>query len=516
MHSKILDRICYGKNDRMLHQIQKLGFEAFVHAQLHPNKQDNPQLEAIRNQFVLGGDDPMQKKHVFQYINAELETLWSIHLNDKKQERRAMLPALELIADTCMRALYSDWQLYEIMVQFWHNHFNVSVDADDRVAIVLPLYDREVIRKHALGNFRIFLEAVASHPAMLFYLDNAFSRAGPANENYARELFELHTLGEDNYLNHLYNRWKEVPGAETGIAKGYIDEDIYEAARAFTGWTVADGAWTEDGDKANTGAFMYIDKWHDNYQKRILGQEFRSNQGPMEDGKKVLDLLAFHPGTARFICTKLCVRLVADKPPESIVEQAITTWMHHQHSDDQIREVIKTILLSDEFITSLGGKIKTPYELTMSTIRALGLNLVPKIPMKWLLNQMGYQLFSWPTPTGHPDCSDYWLNSSMLLKRWNLMPVLLMSDWHKMVDFDPSDQVGPSASSQEIVDYWLTKIMGNPTAIDVQKKTTLLSILCIENRQAEAPALFYSKEDKRYRLLQIICLILMAPEFQVR
>lgn len=314
----------------------------------------------------------------------------------------------------------------------------------------------------------------------------------------------------------MYNRWKEVPGAETGIAKGYIDEDIYEAARAFTGWTVADGAWTEDGDKANTGAFMYIDKWHDNYQKRILGQEFRSNQGPMEDGKKVLDLLAFHPGTARFICTKLCVRLVADKPPESIVEQAITTWMHHQHSDDQIREVIKTILLSDEFITSLGGKIKTPYELMMSTIRALGLNLVPKIPMKWLLNQMGYQLFSWPTPTGHPDCSDYWLNSSMLLKRWNLMPVLLMSDWHKMVDFDPSDQVGPSASSQEIVDYWLTKIMGNPTAIDVQKKTTLLSILCIENRQAEAPALFYSKEDKRYRLLQIICLILMAPEFQVR
>jgi hypothetical protein len=129
---------------------------------------------------------------------------------------------------------------------------------------------------------------------------------------------------------------------------------------------------------------------------------------------------------------------------------------------------------------------------------------------------MGYQLFSWPSPTGHPDGSDYWLNSNMLLKRWNVMPSLLMSNWHKMVDFDPSEQHDIEASSLTIVDYWLTKILGSSTAIPSQNKKTLLAILLKENRLADDPALFYSQEDKRYRLLQIICLILMSPQFQAR
>ncbi len=516
MLSKILDRVCYGASPRILERIKTLGFKKFIQTQLNPTKKDNPKIDAVRDAFVLGGDEQLLKNHGFEYINADLNTIWSIYLNKKKLEQQTMLPAYEVVADTCIRAIYSDWQLYEIMVQFWHNHFNVSIDADEKIALCLPLYDREVIRKHALGNFRVFLEAVAQSPAMLFYLDNAYSRASPANENYARELFELHTLGEDNYLNHLYNRWKEVPGAESGTASGYIDEDIYEAARAFTGWTVADGAWTEDGDKPNTGAFMYIDKWHDNYQKRILGLEFRPNQAPMEDGKKVLDLLAYHPGTARFICTKLCRRFIADDPPELVINQAVTCWIEQQHADDQIKKVIETILLSDAFMESLGKKIKNPYELTISAIRVLNLDFVPKLPMKWLLNQMGYQLFSWPTPPGHPDCSDYWLNSSMLLKRWNVMPSLLMSNWHKMVDFDPSEQHKKEASSLTIVDYWLTKILGSSTAIPSQNKKTLLAILLKENRQAGDPALFYSSEDKRYRLLQIICLILMSPQFQAR
>ena len=202
---------------------------------------------------------------------------------------------------TWVRAVHSKWQLREVLADFWHNHFNVNAEHDDgRIAAMFPAYDRDVIRKHALGNFRQFLEAVAQSRAMLAYLNNAASRASPANENFARELFELHTLGRDHYLNHLYNRWRDVPGAAEGRPAGYIDQDVYEAARAFTGWTIADGTDSEPRRHASPtpAQFHYYDGWHDNYQKRVLGAEFDPNQPPLADGRRVLDLVAFHPGTA--------------------------------------------------------------------------------------------------------------------------------------------------------------------------------------------------------------------------
>ncbi len=175
---------------------------------------------------------------------------------------------------TAIRAVHSRWQLREVLVDFWHNHFNVNAVGENLVAVALPTYDGEVIRRHALGNFREMLEAVAKSAAMQIYLNNRSSRGGAANENFARELFELHTLGRPAYLNALYNRWRDVPGALDGRPQGYIDQDVYEASRSFTGWSIEDGVGIGGGRRLPmTGKFTYVENWHDNYQKSILARD---------------------------------------------------------------------------------------------------------------------------------------------------------------------------------------------------------------------------------------------------
>ena len=514
---KILNRFSYSPTPESMSRLQELGYDAFVEEQLSPVDADDDEYLNQYDSFSFISDEPILNGKGFDYLEATLTELWNILKTDKSIDKKARLPLSEVCADTCLRAVYSKWQLRELMVQFWHNHFNVSVEAGEQIAVTFPLYDRDVIRKNCFGNFREFLEDVAKSQSMLFYLDNAYSRASPANENYARELFELHTLGEDNYLNHLYNKWKEVPGAENGDASGYIDEDVYEAARAFTGWTVADGEWTEDGNKPNTGAFVYMEKLHDNYQKRILGVEFASNQSPMADGRKVLDILASHQGTARFLCKKLCHRFLGDNPPESIIEKAVAVWVEHQQSYDQIKRVIRVILTSEEIKDSLGTKFKNPFELVMSMFRILGLDFVPNMHLKWMLSQMGYKLFSWPTPTGHPDYSEYWLNSNMLLKRWNFMPLIFFSDWHKLITIE-FDEILPEneISSKDIVDHWTEMILGDKNKLSVEHKQKLIKILLSENKTEDDPPLTYGDKDRNYRFAQVLSLILMSPNFQYR
>ena len=219
-------------------------------------------------------------------------------------------PAQEVIAAALIRAVHAPAQLREVMTQFWHDHFNVNALKDEFTAAFFPSHDA-ALRTHALGNFRDLLGVVARSPAMLYYLNNADSRASPANENYARELLELHTLGAENYLNDRYDDWHSVPGVAEGLAQGYLDLDVYEVARAFTGWSVGDGRYVNDGyDAPKTGQFHYVEAWHDPYQKRVLGVEFPPNRAAMADGEQVLDILATHPATARFVCTKIARRLL--------------------------------------------------------------------------------------------------------------------------------------------------------------------------------------------------------------
>lgn len=371
-----MNRMAYGPTPTDQEKIRKQGLKAYVEEQLYPDDAKDKVLQqklataTLHIEYTWKGKKTAENRPL-GYVQSSIDTLWKLVNPGAGAYEEKIRPAQEVQAATWLKAVYSQWQLREVMVEFWHNHFNVSIAKDERIAATFPVYDREVIRKNCFGNFRTFLEDVAKSAAMQYYLNNVSSKASPANENYARELFELHTLGARHYYNHLYNRWREVPGATEGKPVGYIDEDVYEAARAFTGWTIADGSDNGKGEKfANTGHFLYYEGWHDNYQKRVLGVEFSPNQPPLADGQKVLDLVASHQATAVHLCTKLCQRLIADNPPESVIQQAVKTWTDTQTQPDQIRRVVRTILLSEAFAQNWGKKIKRPFELVASFLRA--------------------------------------------------------------------------------------------------------------------------------------------------
>jgi uncharacterized protein (DUF1800 family) len=208
---------------------------------------------------------------------------------------------------------------------------------------------------------------------MLYYLNNKSSKAGNANENYARELFELHTLGRNAYLNNLYSKWRAVPGAQNGRPVGYIDQDVYEAARAFTGWTVEDGSALGGGQNLpKTGRFKYIESWHDNYQKRILAQEFDPYSGSMRDGQRVLDMCAFHPATAEHVVGKLVKRMISDDPPKSLIESTTRIFMQQQNATNQLAIVSQHLAREAGSIpASQRKKVKNPMRLVASFAQAI-------------------------------------------------------------------------------------------------------------------------------------------------
>lgn len=424
-----LHRMGFGPRPRDVERVQRLGFEKYVQEQLRPTDADSDLCEAkLRDaRFPIEYEHKGKKvkeDRPLRTLTATRDDLWKMirQWDDFHYEERVR-PAREVVVATVIRAVYSRWQLREVLVDFWHNHFNVNVGVDDeKCRILWPIYDRDVIRRHCFGNFREFLGATSKSVSMLTYLNNFRSKASPANENFARELFELHTLGQDAYLNHLYSKWREVPGATEGKPSGYIDQDVYEAARAFTGWTVADGEWSGRGEERlpHTGEFHTHEGWHDPYQKRILGVEFDPGQGALKDGERVLDLVAYHPATARHICRKLVRRLVSDDPPEDLVRRAARVWEAHAKNPDQIREVVATILLSAEFKQTWGRKVKRPLEAVAAFLRATEADVTVNWSLMWQMEILGQRLFQWPTPTGHPDTSDFWLSTNGWLHRWNL------------------------------------------------------------------------------------------------
>ena len=360
-----------------------------------------PALDELRP-LMWRDPDPLA---VLRLIDWETPQAW--------EER--VRPANEVIATSLLRAVHSPAQLREVMTQFWHDHFNVHAHKSEVTAAHFPAYDKG-LRDHALGSFRALLGHTAKSPAMLVYLNNEDSRASPANENYARELLELHTLGAPHYVNVSHPRWRDVPKDETGLATGYIDEDVYEVARAFTGWTIGDGRWVADGEFApETGVFHYEDRWHDPYQKRILGRELPPNQGPMEDADQVLDILAAHPGTARFVCTKIARRLLADDPPAALVDRLADVFLAHDHAPDQIAQVIRALVAGPAFYAP-PAKLRRPFEFLAALIRGTGAEIAPEATdYAWHLERAGWRQHSLPPPNGHSDTSADWANGKVLL-----------------------------------------------------------------------------------------------------
>ena len=423
------------------------------------------EYEAGDGYTALKEDRPLTALH------KPVKDMWHLADWEKKfgwEER--VRPANELLAATLIRATLSEAQLRESVVDFWRDHFSVNRDAVEDVAIALPAYDQNVLRVHALGNFRDMLEAVATSTAMLAYLNNASSKASPANENFARELFELHGLGADAYLHALYDKWREVPGAVEGKAEGFIDEDVYEAARAFTGWTYGGGQYVSEGfELPKTGEFLYTEPWHDPYQKRVLGLEIPSHLGAMADGRKVLDLVGFHPATAHHVCKRLCQRFVADQPPEHLVKSTAQVFMENQRARDQLSKVIAHILLSPDFAAA-PPRLQRPLFLLASMQRDSGIVLKSTLDDVSLLEGMGQRLYGWPTPAGHPLASGYWQSPGLLVRRWRGMADIwtrLMAqsperEWTNIETFtsDWTGQMGLDDNNRQRIAGLLTKEYG--------------------------------------------------------
>jgi uncharacterized protein (DUF1800 family) len=513
-----LNRMAYGPRPGDLERVQSIGLQAYVDEQLSPNDADDATCTArlaaarLRIQYGAGSNYPaVDEMRPLRTVveNWSQAQLWALVSNAAGAERTR--PLDEVRAAAWIRAVYSKWQLREVLVEFWHNHFNVDATIDNRISATWPLYDR-IMRRNCMGNFRTFLEEVAQSIAMQFYLDNAFSRDGPANENYARELFELHTLGAPHYLNALYNRWRDVPGAldVPPAPQGYIDQDVYEAARAFTGWTIAYGQTLTGSLKAaNTGDFLYYDGWHDSAQKRVLAAEIDSFQPPLADGRAVLDMVANHPGTARYVCTKLCRRLVADEPPETLVDAAVAAWTTARNDADQIAKTVRAILLAPEFAAAWGGKVKQPFEVVTSFLRATNADFTPNSNLFTQVNEMGYRMFAWSPPTGHPDEAPYWLSTNVMLRRWNILLALFGQSLGASFQIG-AQQPGGSLTARQIVDFWVGRLIGRPLPSATYDR--LLDFM----RQSQAADSPPTGNDIPVRTDNLVALIAMTPEFHTK
>jgi uncharacterized protein (DUF1800 family) len=520
LDSHILARLTYGARPEDFLKLYKFGdtpekrASSFIEYQLHP--------ENINDQ----GLEPKLQTLQLSCLSKSLEQLWQDHVVaadllkemekapapqgtamppqgvTKKDENRLRLqPALEVEQATWMRAIYSERQLFERVTEFWHDHFSVFA-WDNRVSPTFVHYDRDVIRKHALGNFREFLEAVTKSPAMLHYLDNELNQSGNPNENYARELFELHTLGAMNYLGTKDR--KKVPGFQKGAPVGYVDGDVYEAARAFTGWRVAQDRKIPS---QNTGEFEYFEPWHDRFQKIVLGRAIPEYQAPLKDGHDVLDILANHPGTSQFIATKLCRRFVSDVPPMSLVNLVAKTFYDNRKAPDQIRKTLRVLLNSHEFNQSKLQKVKRPFDYTTHLLRSLEADFTPTEEFLKAYERTGQRLFGWRTPDGIPDQREKWLSANSLLERFRLTNQILSQ---QKIEFKiPGFESGPSQEIHQEFLSWRDRIL---------KTSKFAQKLPPESLSSEEQKImdFLNAEPNPRRLAMSVSLLLMSPGHQWR
>ena len=392
-----LSRTSFGPTREEVQKVNRLGIPVYLEEQLHP--------ERISDSLV---EEKLAGLKTMRLSSRELIELYPLPrqqagqqemMGQQMQGPRTVI--LELQQARLLRSVYSERQLYEIMVDFWSNHFNVfSAKGADRW--LTTAYDRDTIRPHALGRFKELLLATAQSPAMLFYLDNWLSaspntvvaRLAPnnprrgLNENYARELMELHTLGVDG---------------------GYTQKDVREVARCFTGWTIR--------QPRGEGSFYFEPRIHDNGEKTVLGTRIPPGGG-MADGLRVIDLLSHHPSTARFVSLKLARRFIADDPPPSLVNKAAEAF---SKSEGDIPTVLKTLIDSPEFFApeSYQVKVKKPLEFVASALRATGAEVQLSHQLLRYLGRMGEPLFLAQPPTGYPDVAAAWTSPDMLLTRMN-------------------------------------------------------------------------------------------------
>ena len=509
----VLNRMGFGPRPGDVDAFNALGstdeerLRAYVEQQLNPDSIDDSEFET---RYTAAGFETLHKTHEQLYADHIVNNPYDS--NDDAYWQWYSKPAYELVDATFLRAVYSRKQLVEVLADFWHNHFNIFFWQDDGVPLLVS-YNRDVLRGHMLGNFRQMLEAVAQHPSMLYYLNqNNSSDAGP-NENYARELFELHTLGAENYLG--VRDPNTVEKDANGLAVGYVDNDVYEAARCLTGWRIDDdlGDW-EDGIE-KTGSFIYYKPWHDRFNKLVLGHYIPADQEDLKDGRDVLDLLASHPGTARHIALKLARRLISDSPSEAVVQAAADTFLANKDAPDQLKRVVETILLSAEFSQTFGAKIKRPLEAVISTLRVLNTDFT-QLPggVPWMLSMMGQPLFERHPPDGYPDVKEVWANSMSLLYRWNFA-VGITENWQdddeqgRRIRTDVYSQTPAEIRTAEgLADFWIPRILNRP--MSESDRTAVIGVM----KQEYGPQDTLPDDHVQYVLPAMVEVILMSPDFQ--
>lgn len=470
----------------------------------------------------------------YQTLGKSRTQLWADHVLpsfDVLPWFERIRPLLETEAATFLRGVYSRKQLVEVLADFWHNHFNVFAE-EFPIYSMFVHYDREVIRANLLGNFRQMLEDVAQSVCMLYFLDNVESSDDGPNENFARELLELHTLGVENYYG--VGSPDTVPTDSNGDPLGYVDNDVFEAARSFTGWTVANGHWSDENDPDN-GSFYYRDFWHDRFSKLFLGRFIPANQPALKDGRDVLDMLAAHRGTAQHVCAKLCRRFIADDPPQRVIDAAADVFADQWQAPDQLAQVYRVILESPEFAATWGGKVKRPLEIAMSAMRAGAINLTfkPDDTDAWTPTEQfvyeyaatGQRLFHWPAPNGYPDEQAAWLSSTAMIMSFRTVNRLLNiehADDRPVIDVIQPTLDALTAdrrTAQRLAEFWLQRILGYlPDSARVDRIARFMAQEDHETPTAiplDEPIDITVDEWPHYhqsRLRAMVGLVLMSPE----
>ncbi len=511
----VLNRIGFGPGPGDVEQVRRAGLRKYIEQQLQPERIDDAAMTARLAGFQTLTKSAGELAEAY-FIPAQMErrraqqqaakdpsmTADSAGNNDKNDKKAMRTPEqieamkgerqvlTELMQQKVLRAVYSERQLDEVMVDFWFNHFNVFV-GKGQTRLYLSEYEREAIRPHVFGKFRDLLGATAQSPAMLFYLDNwqssapegsataapgrtpkrpgQFGRPGrmppigrprPAaapeqaaqkrrprgvNENYARELMELHTLGVDG---------------------GYTQKDVQEIARAFTGWTIA--------NPRQGGGFHFEPRMHDDGEKMVLGHRIKAGGG-RKDGEQVLDILAAHPSTARFIATKLARRFVADDPPAALVDRAAARF---RDTGGDIREVVRTIVTSAEFFAPAAyrAKVKSPFEFVASAVRATSAEANDAQVLVQTLRTLGMPLYGCQPPTGYADRADAWVNTGALLNRMNFA-VSLTGGRMRGVQTSPAGNL--EAARDAFIDQVLAGDLSAATRSTVAKATQTPQVVAL-------------------------------------
>ncbi len=452
----MLGRTSFGIKQRELNRIQSIGMEAYLEEQMDWQSIDDSQVESYLQEFTP--TIYLSQGQLIDYQKFEVSG--------------------QLKSATVFRALYSKRQLYEVMVEFWSNHFSIY-HQDGPVALLKTADDRDVIRPHALGNFKDLLRASSKSPAMLVYLDNHTNVAGTPNENYARELMELHTLGVDG---------------------GYTEQDVKELSRCLTGWSVGRRG-------PEQGRFKFYPEFHDEGEKTLLGITLSANGG-IRDGEIVVDLLAEHPSTASFIAQKLVRRFVSDNPPDSLVSLVADTFLD---TGGDIQAMLWTIFLSDEFAQSADEKLKRPMEFMGSALRGVNATLDrgSRNIIRDYLIALGQMPFDWVPPNGYPDVAVYWASTNGMLNRWNFALALAHLDL-RGINFDYFSLIGRNWHPGKVVDALANSLLHRELL--VQDREMFIEYLAPQANEDE----WLGYEQLMSRVPGLIGLMLSSDYFQYR